>query len=155
MATLLSELERCAALLSTPVRFEYSTLEIANATIFDQISAGEFPVCLILAFDIQDVGREGVRVKSEAEVNAIFLDSVPASTIDKPIQEIENEIVAPMRALTRELVNKLDLSDIVEEDGISALTNRSVHEAILDAHLYGNWGVFTIKFTETTKCCDD
>lgn len=151
--TLLSTLETEVGKLSRAVRFEYSTLEMANASIFDSLLTGQFPVCLILAFDIQDNNRENGKIKSTAEVNALFLDRVPNSTIDKPIYQVENEIIAPMRALTRELVNRLDLTDIIEEDGISELTNRSVHEALMDAHLYGNWGVFTIKFSEDIATC--
>lgn len=150
--TLLATLETEVSKLSKGVRFEYATLEEANATIFDKIAAGSFPVCLVLTFDIQDTIRENGKIKSTAEINTLFLDMVPNS-FDKPTYEIENEVIAPMRALTRELVNRLDLTDIVEEEGISELTNRSVHEGMTDAHLYGNWGIFTMKFSEDVTTC--
>jgi hypothetical protein len=151
--TILEALETEVSNLSRRVRFEYSTLDLANATIFDQIESSNFPVCLVLAFDIQDVSRENGKVISTAEVNTLFLDRAPAESIDKPIQEIESEFVSPMRALTRELVNRLDLNDIIEEGGIESLVNRSVHEATMDAHLYGNWGVFTVRFSEDISTC--
>ena len=153
MATLLSVLETEVSNLSRRVRFEYSTLEVANATIFDQLEASEFPVCLVLAFDIQDVSRDNGKVISTAEVNALFLDRQPLDTIDRTIQEIDNEVIAPMRGLTRELVNRLDLNDIIEQAGIESLVNRSVHEAVADAHLYGNWGVFVVRFSEDVSTC--
>ena len=151
--TILAALETEVANLSRNTRFEYSTLDLANATIMDQIESSEFPVCLVLAFDIQDVSRENGRVVSTAEINALFLDRSPNPSIDKPIQEIEDEFVAPMRALTRELVNRLDENDIIEASGIESLVNRSVHEGTMDSHLYGNWGVFTVRFSEDITIC--
>lgn len=154
MATLLGTLEYEASLLSVKNRFIYSTLEEANATVFDSIQAGEFPCCLVLAADIQDYNREGGSVKSQAELNILFLDRVIEKTIDKPVVDIENEVIAPMRTLTRELINRLDKTDFIEEEGISSVTHRSVHEALMDAHLYGNWAVFTIKFSEDITTCE-
>lgn len=151
--TLLETIEDKVSCLPTPTRFVYSTLEEANATIFDELLTGQFPVCLILALDIEDYSRENGLVKSQAEINALFLDRVPRETIDKPVSEVENEVIAPMRSLSRELINRLDKSDIVEENGIESVVHRSVHEALMDAHLYGNWAVFTIKFSEDLTTC--
>jgi hypothetical protein len=132
-------------------------LEEANATVFDRLQSGDFPVCLVLPFDINDNDRRHTAINSEAEVNALFLDRLTSQeTIDKSTAEIENRIIAPMRALTRELCNRLETTDIINEDGIGSCVNRSVHQALLDSHLYGNWGVFKISFTEdiNTKICD-
>lgn len=152
--TILQALETEVGNLSTGVRFVYSTLEEANANLFDNLLTGQFPVCLILAFDIEDYDRANGRVKSQAEINALFLNRTPSATIDNTISEIDETIISPMRALTRELVNRLDDNDIIEETGIETLVNRSVHEALMDAHLYGNWGVFTVKFSEDITTCD-
>ena len=152
--TLLSAIETEVSNLSKAVRFEYSTLELANATIFDTLSSGQFPVCLILAFDITDSSRENGRVVSEAEVNALFLDRVPNSTIDQPIKDIDSQVIAPMRDLSRELINRLDKNDIIEAEGIASVVNRSVHEPLMDCHLYGNWAVFTVKFSEDITTCE-
>ncbi len=154
MSTLLSNLETEASLLSIKNRFEYSTLEESNANIFDSIQTGEFPVCLVLAMDIQDYDREGGSVKSQAEVNVLFLDRVPNSTIDLPVVKIEKDIIAPMRGLARSFINRLDKTDFIEEEGIGSVVHRSVHEALMDAHLYGCWSVFTIKFSEDISTCE-
>jgi len=156
MATLLETLETTCGELSQKCRFVYADLDEANATIFDQIGSGAFPVCLVLPFDISDTGRSGARITSQAEVNALFLDSMPQATIDKPTTEIESKIIAPMRALAREFCNRLETTDIIEEDGITLSLNRSAHQAMMDSHIYGCWSVFTIKFSEdiNTKICD-
>lgn len=153
--TILEAIETEVGNLSTKTRFEYAgDLEESNATIFDTITDGQFPVCLVLAFDIEDTGRENGRVISSAEVNTLFLHKLPGQgSIDSVTAEIETSIIAPMRALTRELVNRLDLNDIVEEDGITSVVNRNTYQALMDAHLYGNWGVFTIKFSEGITTC--
>lgn len=156
MATILETLETTCGELSQKCRFVYADLDEANATIFDQIGSGSFPVCLVLPFDINDSGRSGARITSQAEVNALFLDSMPQATIDKPTTEIESKIIAPMRALAREFCNRLETTNIIEEDGISSSLNRSVHQAMMDSHLYGCWAIFIIKFSEdiNTHICD-
>ena len=155
--TLLSTIEQEVSYLSKKTRFEYSTLEEANAIIFDDLPTSEFPVCLVLAFDTQDVSRNNGVVISQAELNILFLDRVPRETNDLPVNEAENLIIAPMRGLARELINRLDNSDIVEENGIESVVHQSVHEALTDANLFGNWAIFTIKFSEdlTTWSHDD
>lgn len=153
MATLLQVFETECQNLTTRTRFEYATLEEANASIFDKLASGDFPVLLILPFDPID-DRSSGSVKSTAEVEAIFIDRVNGqTTIDTITKEIENTVIAPMRALTREWINRVDDSDIIDEDGITSVTHRSTHEAIMDAHLYGNWARFTIKYTEGNSLC--
>ena len=152
--TIHEALETTAGELTTPVRYIFSTLEEANATLMDKIPNGDFPVCFVIAFNINDYERANGRVKSQAEINVMFLDKIPAATIDTPITKIETDVVAPMRTLTREFVNKLDKLDVIEDDGISSVNHQSVHEAVMDAHLYGNMGVFTIKFTEDLSTCE-
>lgn len=154
MAALLEVLETECSNLSRKTRFEYATLEEANATIFDKLASGDFPVLLILPFDIVDPDRAHGVINSEAEINAIFLDrKTSVETIDVITKDIENEIIAPMRSLAREFVNRLDDNDIISEDGITSVTHRSTHEALTDAHLFGDWCVFTIKFTEMVPTC--
>jgi hypothetical protein len=151
--TILSAIQSEISQLSRSCKFYYEDLDQANANIFDKISAGEFPVCLILPFDIQDVSRENGVIRSTAEVNALFLDKVAQLDPDKPSLDIENEVVAPMRAIAREFLNRLDLNDIIDEDGITSNVNRSVHQGVSDAHLYGCWVIFTVKFTENISLC--
>lgn len=149
--TLIEAIEQEIGNLTTATRFFYADLEEANATIFDKISSGDFPVCLVIPTDIVDERTEGL--VSSSEVNALFLDRAPQSTIDKPQSEIDSEIIAPMRELSREFINRLDENDIIDGAGIESVTHRSVHQAIGDAHLYGCWSVFTINFTETLGRC--
>lgn len=151
--TLLSTIEQEVSYLSKKTRFEYSTLEEANAIIFDDLPTSEFPVCLVLAFDTQDVSRNNGVVISQVELNILFLDRVPRETNDLPVNEAENLIIAPMRGLARELINRLDNSDIVEENGIESVVHQSVHEALTDSNLFGNWAIFTIKFNEGLTTC--
>lgn len=134
-------------------RYEFADLEEANYNIFDKLASGDFPVCLVLPFNIQDYDRANGRIKSQAEINVYFLDRVP-HPIDKPTTEIESLVVAPMRSLTRQFVNLIDDADMIEEEGIATLTNQSVHQGLADAHLYGNWGVFTVKFSEDLTTCE-
>ncbi len=155
MATLLEALETTCANLSVKCHFNYADIDEANAVIYDSLK--EFPVCLILPFDINDNGRGGPVITSETEVNALFLDKIDAQeTIDKPTTEIESKVIAPMRALAREFCNRLETTDIIHEDGITSSVNRSVHKALTDAYLYGCWAVFTIKFSEdiATHVCE-
>lgn len=151
--TLLEAIETEVSNLSTRVRFEYAgNLEEANATIFDQINSGEFPVCLVLAFDIVDNRAQGI--VSDAEISVLFLDRKEGqATIDAKTSEVDTQIIAPMRAISREFFNRLEANDIIEEDGIVSVTNRNVYEPIADAHLYGNWAVATVKFTEEISLC--
>jgi hypothetical protein len=154
MPTLLSQLEAECNNLSRKVRFEYvGDLSEANANILDKLSKGDLPVCLILAFDITDGDRSGVRVNSTAEINALFLDAVYQQTIDKPTAEMEARIIGPMRTLAREWINRLDLNDIINGLGIESVTHRNTWEAVGDAHLMGDWCNFTIKFSEDTTTC--
>lgn len=153
MATLLEAIEEEVSNLTTKTRFETGDLEEANATIFDHIEQGDFPVCLVLPFDINDDRTKG-KVTSTAELNVLFLNKFQnTETIDKPYHEIENQMVAPMRTLTREFINLLDDNDIINEDGITTPVHKSVHQALTDSHLYGNWCVFTIKFEEGLSLC--
>lgn len=155
MATLLEQLETTCGELSTKVHFDYADLDEANAVIYDNLK--EFPCLLILPFDINDTGRSGPKINSEVEVNALFLDKIDNQpTLDKSTVDIENKIIAPMRAIAREFCNRLETTDIIEEDGISSVVNRSVHEPLMDSHLYGCWAIFTIKFSEdiATYVCD-
>jgi hypothetical protein len=153
MSTLLYAIETEVSNLSTRTRFEYAgDLEDANATIFDQIASGEFPVCLILAFDVNDTRANGI-VKSKAEINALFLTKLDQITVDKKASEIDLEAIAPMRSIAREFINRLDENDIVTEAGIETVVHRSVHQALMDAHLYGCWSVFTVNFEEGISLC--
>lgn len=151
--TLLETIQDEISNLSTRTRFEYEDLEQANANIFDKLQSGDFPVCLILPFDIKDVDRENGSVKSSAEINAIFLNRIPQADIDKPSLEVEQKVVSLMRTLAREFVNRLDDSDIIQGAGITSVVHRSVHQAVMDAHLYGSWAVFSISFTEDNSVC--
>ncbi len=151
--TILETIQDEVSNLSTRTRFEYEDLEAANATIFDKLQSGDFPVCLILPFDIQDVDRENGSVKSSAEINAIFLNRIPQADIDKPSLEVDQQVVASMRTLAREFINRMDDSDIIQGAGITSVVHRSVHQAIMDAHLYGSWAVFSISFTENNSVC--
>ena len=155
MATLLSAMETEVANLSTKTRFEYAgDLEEANATIFDKLMSGDLPVCLILAFDIVDSDRQHGVINSTAEVNALFLNRLTnEETIDKPTSYIETQIIAPMRALSREFVNRLERNDIIRGAGVASVTNRNVYQALMDSHVYGNWAVFTISFSEEVSTC--
>lgn len=153
MSTLLSAIETEVSNLSTRTRFEFvADLEEANATIFDQISTGEFPVCLILAFDINDTRANGI-VKSKAEINALFLTKLDQITTDKKTTDVDLEAISPMRSIAREFINLLDENDIVTEAGIETVVHRSVHQALMDAHLYGCWSVFTVNFEEGISLC--
>ena len=157
MATLLETLETTCASLSRKVKVEYASLEEANATIFDKLKTSDFPLCLILPFDTVDGDRAHTRINSNADLDVIFLDRYTSQqTIDKTTVEIENLFCAPMRALSREFVNRLDTTDIINEDGISSVRNRSTYEGVGDAMLYGNWATFNIKFSEdiNTKICE-
>lgn len=149
---LIDEIELAVSSLSTATKFYYADLEEANATIFDRIASGEFPACLVIPADISDTRTSG-KVTSTAELNCIFLTKAKQDTLDKPTHEIESEVIAPMRTLAREFVNRLDDSDIIEGNGIEDVVHRSIHQALLDAHLYGCWSVFTINFTEGNSLC--
>lgn len=157
MATILQTIEDAVGDLTTPTIFKLADLNEANATIFDGLT--QFPVCLVLPFDINDVSRETGRVVSEAEIQALFLTKVDNSTLDNSAYDIEANANAPMRALTREFINRLDASDIVEFDdggngGIQSVNHRTIQgEPIGDAHLYGNWATFTIRFSEDLTIC--
>lgn len=153
MATLLSEIRSIVSGLSAPVRFEYATLEEANANVFDKLGAGEYPVCLVIPFDIKDSKRENGRINSETDVSLFMLTRVNAGTIDSDSYKIETTVIEQMRGLCREIVNALDKSDIVEEEGIAEVNNRSVHEAVMDAHLYGCWSEFKVKYSEDISTC--
>lgn len=150
--TILEAIHEEVANLSSKVRFEYATLEESNAEIFDRLLAGEFPVCLVLPFEIVDESREGGQVRSSAEINTLFLDRIEGD-MNNRVYDVEINVIAPMRNLTRELVNLLDKNDIIDQAGIESLTHRSLHEPIMDSHLYGNQGVFTIKFSEGLSTC--
>jgi len=149
--TLIQAIEEEIGNLTTATRFFYADLEEANATIFDKISSGSFPVCLVIPTDIVDERTEGL--VSSSEVNALFLTMAKQSTIDKPQSEIESEFISPMRELSREFINRLDQNDIINAAGIESVTHRSIHQPVGDAHLYGCWSVFTINFTETLGRC--
>jgi len=157
MATLLETIETECASLSIKVQLFYADLSEANATIFDKLQSGDFPICLVLPFDQNDNDRATTRINSEAELNIIFLDRFTGEqTIDKTTVQIENQFCAPMRTLTRELCNRLEVTDIINEDGIGSCVHRSTHEPIGDAHLYGNWAVVQIKYSEdvATNFCE-
>jgi hypothetical protein len=157
MATLLETLETTCASLSRKVRVEYATLEEANAVILDRLKTSDFPVCLIIPFETVDGDRAHTRINSTAEVEALFLDRFTTQqTLDKSTVQIENLFCAPMRALSREFVNRLDTTDIIHEDGISSVRHQSTFNGLTDAHLYGCWSTFTIKFSEdiNTHICD-
>lgn len=135
------------------LRYEYAgNLEEANGTIFDQILTGEFPVCLVLAFTVKDKRANG-QVISTAEINMFCLDRVNKPTIDTPTAEIEITVITPMRSKAREVLNRLDHDDIIEGLGIEAADHISVHEALMDAHLYGTHSVFTVNFNEGLGLC--
>lgn len=153
MSSIHQVLKDSASCLSVKVRYVFADLDESNATIFDQVGAGDFPVLLVLPFDIVDGNRENGVVKSTAEINAIFLDRIPQATIDLPSAEIETKAVAPMRRLAREYVNVVDKDDIMYEAGIESATYRSVHQAMMDAHMLGCWAVFTPSFTEDLTTC--
>ena len=152
--TLLEVLEAECNNLSVKTRFEYATLDEANAIIFDKLASGDFPVCLVLPFDTLDPSRANGVVNSTAEINAIFLSRITsAETIDTITKDIENNIISPMRTLTREWINRIDDNEIINEDGIMSATHKSTHEPLMDAHLFGNWAVFVVKFTEGLTVC--
>lgn len=154
MATILQTLETECANLTTPCTFKLANLEEGNATIFDKLTDSEFPLLLVLPFDINDVSRETGRVISEAEINALFLTKVSNSTMDDKAYDVEQKANAPMRALAKEFVNRLDLNDIIEDNGIETVNHRTVQgEPVGDAHLYGCWSVFTIRFSEDLSTC--
>ena len=135
-------------------RYEYEDLDLANAVIFDKLNTGDFPVCLVLPFDIEDNNRENGVIKSTAEINALFLTRYTSQeTIDKSSNEIEQLMVAPMRNLARRFVNLIDDSDLMFEQGVISARYRSVHQPLMDATLYGCWVVFSPNFTEDLTVC--
>jgi hypothetical protein len=140
--------------IAVGARYEYEDLDLSNATIFDKLNAGQFPVCLVLPFDIVDEDRENGVVKSTAEINALFLTRYTVQeTTDKPSSEIEQTMVAPMRALARSFVNLIDHDDLMFEEGVISARYRSVHQSMFDSVLYGCWVVFSPKFTEDLTTC--
>ena len=154
MATLLSAIEEEVGNLTTRVTFHYSDLEESNAMIYDRLQPSDFPACLILPIDITDSEREHGKLIHTAEVNAIFLNRFTnEATIDKSISEINTQFVEPMTTLARQFINRLDENDIIEGTGIDSVVHRSTHQALFDAHLYGCWSVFTIKYYEGLSTC--
>jgi len=153
MSSIHQVLKDSASCLSVKVRYVFADLDESNATIFDSVGAGEFPVMLVIPFDIVDGNRENGVVKSTSEMDILFLTRIPQATIDIPSDEIETKMVDPMRKLAREFVNVLDKDDIMFEEGITSATYRSVHKAMMDSHLYGCWINMTPSFTEDLTTC--
>jgi len=153
MASILQTLEDEVGNLTTPTTFKMASLEEGNATIFDTLGLSDFPLALCLPFDITDVPR-GTSIISSAEINIIFLNKVANDSIDNPAFDIEAEVNAPMRALARQFINRLERNDIIEDEGIVSVVHRTIQsEPIGDAHLHGSWAVFTIKFNEDLTTC--
>jgi len=151
--TLLSAIETEVSNLSTSTRFLFAAdREEANASIMDKVLTGEFPVCLLMAFDIQDVRINGI-VKSKSDIRIAFLTRLTQLTPDLPMAEIDEQAILPMRNLAREFINRLDKNDIISEAGIESVTYISTHGGIYDAHLYGSSCEFTVNFEEGISLC--
>lgn len=151
--TILSAIETEVNNLSSKVTFKFAaTLEEANANFFDKLKPEDYPVALLLVYNPNEKDRSFGRIIQEAEINMFIVDRTQQATIDVDSLDV-NPTVERMRALSTELVNRLDKNDIIEETGIESVSHVSTFEPITDAHVYGDYLTFTITFSEGLTTC--
>lgn len=152
MATLIQAIETEVANLSTPTRFEFEKLDVANGTIFDKLTVGDFPVCLLVPFNPSIRDREHPRSIMEATVEIFILSKMAGATYDRTAEDIK-ALIEPLHALGHELINRLDLNDVIEDEGITTVDFVDAFEAVGDATLYGPMITFNIVYSEDLNVC--
>lgn len=140
--------------LTTVPAFFFADLNEANYEA-DKLLPLQYPLMIVLPFNVTDSpGRSGV-LKSAVDVQVFFLNRKNDQvTNDYSAQTIENEIIAPMRALAREFFFRLNQSTLIdrESNGIANIVYQPTYSA-LDANVHGVWARATVPMIEGITGC--
>jgi hypothetical protein len=152
--TILEAIEAVKDSLTTVPEFFYADLNEANIDA-DALLNSQFPLMIVLPFNITDnPGRSGV-LKSSVDFQAFFLaKKADQVTIQYNSVVIENEIVAPMRALARQFFFRMNQHSLIDKEG-SGIVNilyQPTYSA-LDANVHGVFVRATLPMIEGITGC--
>lgn len=152
--TIIEVLQEVNNSMSRPLTFIYADLNEANLEA-DKLLNSELPINIIMPFSVTDVpGTSGI-LKSTFELNAFFLNKSSNITTDFKAIEIETEVIAPMRALAREFIFRLNEHSIVDPEtkGLTSIVYQPVYSS-MDANLFGVWAKATVPVMEGLSGCN-
>lgn len=151
--TILEAIQAIVDTLTTPVTFIYGDEYEANV-LADKMAGSELPILVIFPIVVTDKpGASGV-LKSTFPLYAMFLNKDPdEAAIQKDSAKLESKVVAPMRALAREFVFKLNQSQIIDpEEEAFEITHEPIYNN-MDANLHGIFSTGTVPVIEGITGC--
>jgi hypothetical protein len=124
--------------LSRGTTFKFANIFEANFDLDKLLTASDFPVHVLLPFEVRDRIGSGGSVRSTAALEGFFLTRSEMPTIDYETMEVESSMVAPMRSLAREFFHKLSESEITstEVNDLPDIRYIPTYHS-MDAHLFG------------------
>jgi len=151
---LVSELEKYAALCTPRLTVVFANIFEAN-TLIDDIPQDQYPVLVVFPIVIEDTLKTSGAWGSLASVTGFTLlkKQEEQTTDDLTVKELEASAVIPMRKLTRQLVGKLNTSDLVDKETRGVTTvNYTPAYGEMDQHLHGTAWNFDIPLNEGSTC---
>lgn len=154
--TILEALEEVNDSLITATRpqFIYVAAEWEANQIVDALTNAQFPILVVLPIIVTDVpGPSGV-LKSTFDFSAFMLNKPTLATENFVTADIDTDSTAPMRALARQFMHKLQHHSIIdpETNGIQTITY-TPEFGLWDAHLFGVFIRATVPVMERISGC--
>lgn len=134
-------------------------LDEANMLI-DQLKKTEFPVFILIPYEVQDVRTPSGLIKSVIPLNFFMLDrDNNQKTVDFKYNEVHKNIVEPMRGKAREFINRLnhfkeDYKNVVDQTVGGASNFRYLPTfSSGDASIHGVNGIGNVPVIEDINGC--
>lgn len=152
--TIIEALQEVNASMSRTLTLIYADLDEANVDV-DKLVNSELPVNIILPITPVDTPSTSGILKTTFELNAFFLNKSEVITTDYKSIQVETDVIAPMRALAREFMFRLNEHEITDPEtkGISSITYQPVYSS-MDANLFGVWARATVPVMEGVTGCN-
>lgn len=142
------------SLSPAPATFFYADLNEANIDA-DALLNAAYPLMIVIPFiPVDNPGRSGV-LKTTVELDIFFLNKKTGqATVQYNSMEIENEIIAPMRAMARQFFHKMNQHEIIDKEtgGVTNIRLQPTYSA-LDANAHGVWAKATAAVMERITGC--
>lgn len=152
--TILEAIEEVAGTILPVPEFFYADLNEANIDA-DALANSAFPLMIVLPIVVTDnPGRSGV-LKSSVPLQFFMLNvKADQATVQYNSAQVETEIIAPMRALARQFMYKLNRHAIVDPEtaGATNIRYESTYSA-LDRNVHGVYVTATVPFLEGITGC--
>lgn len=133
-------------------KFMIANIYEANFNLDQFLTNVDFPVHVLLPYEVRDVmGDHGV-IRSELVLDGFFLTRMAEPTIGYDTSKADIEAVEPMRAMARKFFDALSLESIINSEVTDISVSYIPTYANFDAHLHGINYRTSIPVIEEIEC---